>query len=179
MEGWGVGRGPALQHSNTPVSGAVRSMRHPSLTPLSHDHHHGLALALRCRKQALGQIKPMGAVGLRERAKEFLSFYASNLVAHFRAEEEVLFPLLGHAAPESSEVIDELLSDHEQIRQAAAQLENGTGLAKLLFDLGDLLERHIRKEERELFPLFDQHVKVAEAVAIGQELKKVLEGRTD
>ncbi|TMA97327.1 MAG: hemerythrin domain-containing protein [Deltaproteobacteria bacterium] len=162
------------QHSNTPVSRRFRLMRHPSLTPLSHDHHHGLALALRCRKQALGQIKPMGAAGLRERAKEFLSFYASNLVAHFRAEEEVLFPLLGNAAPGSSRVIDELLSEHEQIRQAATQLENGTGLAKLIFDLGDLLERHIRKEERELFPLFEQHVKAAEAVAIGQELKKVL-----
>ena len=45
-------------------------MRHPSLLLLSHDHHHGLALALRCRKQGLGQIKPMGAEGLRERAKE-------------------------------------------------------------------------------------------------------------
>jgi iron-sulfur cluster repair protein YtfE (RIC family) len=150
-------------------------MRHPSLIPLSHDHHHGLALSLRCRKQALGQIKPTGTAGLRERAKEFLSFYATNLVAHFRAEEEVLFPLLGHAAPASSRIIDELLSDHEQIRQGVAQLENGTDLAKLLFDLGDLLERHIRKEERELFPLFEQHVKAAEAVAIGQELKKVLE----
>lgn len=38
-------------------------MRHPSLVRLSHDHHHGLALALRCRKQALGQIRPMGVRG--------------------------------------------------------------------------------------------------------------------
>jgi len=149
-----------------------------SLIPLSHDHHHGLALALRCRKQALGQIKPMGAAGLRERANEFLSFYASNLVAHFRAEEEVLFPLVGSAAPGSSAVINELVRDHEQIRQAVAQLEVGTGLAKVIFDLGDLLERHIRKEERELFPLFDQHVKTAEAEAVGREIKKILETRS-
>src|SRR5882724_4225271 len=149
-------------------------MRHASLVPLSQDHHHGLALALRCRKQSLGQIKPMGAEGLRERAKEFLAFYASNLVPHFRAEEEVLFPLLGSAVPESGEMIEELVRDHAQIRAAIPQLEGGTGLAKLIFDLGDLLERHIRKEERELFPLFVQHVKAAEAVAIGQELKKVL-----
>jgi iron-sulfur cluster repair protein YtfE (RIC family) len=153
-------------------------MHHPSLLPLSHDHHHGLALALRCRKQGLGQIKPMGAEGLRDRAKEFLSFYTSNLVAHFRAEEEVLFPLLGSAVPGSSTVINELVRDHEQIRQAVAQLENGTGLAKLIFDLGDLLERHIRKEERELFPLFGQHVKAAEAEAAGRELKKVLEAQS-
>src|SRR6266508_1498021 len=119
-----------MERTDTPLFQYCFSMRHPSLILLSHDHHHGLALALRCHKQGLGQIKPMGTAGLRERAKEFLSFYASNLVAHFRAEEEVLFPLLGNAAPGSSRVIDELLSDHEQIRRAAAQLENGTGLAK-------------------------------------------------
>ena len=72
-------------------------MRHPSLIPLSHDHHHGLALALRCRKQALGQIKPMGLVGLKERAKEFHDFFTGNLVQHFRAEEEVLFPVLARS----------------------------------------------------------------------------------
>jgi hemerythrin-like domain-containing protein len=149
-------------------------MRHPSLIPLSQDHHHGLALALRCRKQALGQIKPMGAEGLRERAKEFVAFYGAQLVPHFRAEEEVLFPLLRSVVAGSEEMIDELVRDHGQIRQAIPQLEGGTGLAKLIFDLGDLLERHIRKEERELFPLFEQHVEGWQAEAVGEEIKKIL-----
>ena len=165
-----------FQYSNIPLLQGF-SMHHPSLIPLSHGHHHGLALALRCRKQALGQIKPMGAAGLRERAREFLSFYTGNLFAHFRAEEEVLFPLIDSAAPGSSAIIDELVRDHEQIRKAVAQLESGNGLAKLIFDLGDLLERHIRKEERELFPLFDQHVKTAEAEAAGHEIKRILEAQ--
>ena len=150
-------------------------MRHASLVPLSQDHHHGLALALRCRKQSLGQIKPMGAEGLRERAKEFLTFYVSNLVPHFRAEEEVLFPLLSSTVPGSKEMIDELVRDHAQIRAAIPQLEAGTGLAKLIFDLGDLLERHIRKEERELFPLFEQHVKGAKVETAGVEIKRILQ----
>jgi hemerythrin-like domain-containing protein len=150
-------------------------MRHASLIPLSQDHHHGLALALRCRKQALGQIKPLGAEGLRERAKEFLAFYASNLVPHFRAEEEVLFPLVRSAVPESGEMIDELARHHAQMRQAIPQLESRTGLAKLIFDLGDLLERHIRKEERELFPLFEQHVERQKAETAGVEIRKILE----
>src|ERR671919_952174 len=104
------------QRSNTPILQypvPFRPMRHPSLISLSHDHHHGLALALRCRKQALGQIKPIGAAGLRESAGEFLSFYTGHLSAHFRAEEEVLFPLIGSAAPGSSGIINELVRDHE------------------------------------------------------------------
>lgn len=150
-------------------------MRHPSLISLSHDHHHGLALALRCRKQALGQLKPMGAAGLRERADEFLKFYRSHLVRHFRAEEEVLFPSLKSSVPQSAALIAVLLRDHEQIRRAIPQLEAAAGLAKLIFDLGDLLETHIRKEERELFPLFERNIEPTPADTIGAELKKIIE----
>jgi hemerythrin-like domain-containing protein len=44
----------------------------------------------------------------------------------------------------------------------------------LIFDLADLLERHIRKEERELFPLFEAQFDDAAAERIGVELKKML-----
>lgn len=150
-------------------------MRHPSLIALSHDHHHGLALALRCRKQALGQLKPMGAAGLRERATEFIEFYRSNLAAHFRAEEKALFPPMRAALPDIGSLLDELTCEHGALRQGATQLEAGIGLAKLVFDLGDLLERHIRKEERELFPLFEKHAETLNADAVGAALKDILD----
>jgi iron-sulfur cluster repair protein YtfE (RIC family) len=149
-------------------------MRHPSLILLSHDHHHGLALALRCRKQSLGQSKPTGAAGLRLRAEEFREFFNKQLIPHFRAEEEVLFPLMRVAVPQSAVLLDDLLRDHETFRQAVQKLAPGTGLSKVIFDLGDLLERHIRREERELFPLFEQHVESAKAEAAGAEISKIL-----
>jgi iron-sulfur cluster repair protein YtfE (RIC family) len=149
-------------------------MRHPSLVLLSHDHHHGLALALRCRKQGLGQIKPMGGEGLRERATEVLEFYQANLVAHFKAEEEFLFPLMREQVAGCAELLDQLIKDHDQLRRAVPLLESGTGLAKLIFDLGDLLERHIRAEERELFPLFEAHMNAVLAEQVGAKLKEML-----
>jgi len=152
-------------------------MRHPSLIPLSHDHHHGLALALRCRKQALGQLKPMGLKGLKERAQELRDFFANNLVRHFRAEEEALFPKLRQLVPESAALLDQLARDHRQIRDAISQLDGEIALGKLVFDLGDLLERHIRKEERELFPLFEQHIGETGAETVRDEIKKILEAR--
>jgi hemerythrin-like domain-containing protein len=152
-------------------------MRHPSLTPLSHDHHHALALALRCRKQALGQLKPLGLQGLRERADEVRSFYARDLISHFRAEEEVLFPLVQSLVPESRPLIDQLLHEHQLIRSAIPELERAVGLGKAMFDLGDLLERHIRKEERELFPLFEKHVESKDAEAAGEGIKEILQSR--
>ncbi len=117
----------------------------------------------------------MGVAGLRERAKEIVDFYRISLTAHFRAEEEILFPLLRTAVPGSAALLDELLGQHEQLRQAVRQLEAGSGLAKLIFDLGDLLERHIRKEERELFPTFEAHIDAPQAELIGVELKKILD----
>jgi hemerythrin-like domain-containing protein len=152
-------------------------MRHPSLIPLSHDHHHGLALALRCRKQALGQLKPLGTAGLRARADEFRKFFSTHLVPHFRAEEEVLFPLLKSVSAESGALVERLLKEHAQIKAVIPQLESNIGLGKLLFDAGDLLERHIRSEERELFPLFEHPVGAQEAEAAGEKIKKILGAR--
>jgi iron-sulfur cluster repair protein YtfE (RIC family) len=149
-------------------------MRHPCLVPLSHDHHHGLALALRCRKQALGRLKPMGAEGLRQRAEEFRDFFSKELIPHFRAEEEVLFPQMRAHLPVSAAMIADLLDDHETIRQAIPQLEKESGLGKLLFDLGDLLERHIRKEERELFPLLEQHAGELDVDSLADEICRTL-----
>jgi hemerythrin-like domain-containing protein len=36
------------------------------------------------------------------------------------------------------------------------------------------LERHIRKEERELFPLFEKHAESRQAEAVGEAIKKIL-----
>jgi len=151
--------------------------RHPSLIALSHDHHHGLALALRCRKQALGQMKPLGMQGLKERTNEVGDFVSKKLEPHFKAEEEVLFPLMRSCIPEGDSLIENLSEEHRQIRGMAESLEDGATLSKALFDLGDLLERHIRREERELFPLFEKHVKEIEAERVKGEIERILEAR--
>jgi len=149
-------------------------MRHPSLIPLSHDHHHGLALALRCRKQSLGQIKPMGVEGLRERSAEVIHFFSGDLTAHFRAEEDIVFPLLGSALPESLPIVEQLLKEHKQIAGMVRQLERNQRLSQILFDFGDLLERHIRWEERELFPLYEKHIPAQDAELVGEKIRSIL-----
>jgi len=151
--------------------------RHPSLMPLSHDHHHGLALALRCRKQALGQIKPMGIQGLRERADEVRGFFSKNLESHFQAEEKILFPMMSSCVSESQPLIQRLIDEHGKIRAAVRKLRGDAGAAKILFDFGDLLEGHIRREERELFPLFERCVTLEDAGRVKSEIEKVLEAR--
>jgi hemerythrin-like domain-containing protein len=77
--------------------------------------------------------------------------------------------------PDSEQLIADLVRDHETVRLAVAKLQTLTGLGKMIFDLGDLLERHIRREERELFPLFEQHAAVIGADEVGERLENFLE----
>ena len=80
------------------------------------------------------------------------------------------------AVPQSAPLLDELMRDHEAFRQAKQNVVAGTALSKLIFDIGDLLERHIRKEERELFPLFERYVDSETARKLGEDIKRTLTG---
>jgi hemerythrin-like domain-containing protein len=72
-------------------------------------------------------------------------------------------------------LVESLLEEHGRLREAAARLEHNFDLSKTLFDAGDLLERHIRCEERELFPLFEKHVSESQAERIKREIAAILE----
>ena len=148
--------------------------RHPSLIPLSHDHHHALALAIRCRKQALGQLNPGNPKAMKALAEEVKKFFLQNLDPHFEAEEKVLFPLIHLHSRDTEPLIAELLREHERIRKTVTALENEFELSKTLFDLGDLLDRHIRQEERTLFPIFEQVVPTNKAEKAGIDIKNIL-----
>ncbi len=138
--------------------------RHASLMPLSHDHHHALALAIRCRKQGLGQLNPGDPKAMKVLAEEVKKFFLQNLKPHFEAEEKVLFPLIHIHSNDTETLISALLSEHERIRKTVTALENEFELSKTLFDLGDLLDLIFSQEERALFPIFEQVVPAYKAV---------------
>ncbi|MFQ5917281.1 MAG: hemerythrin domain-containing protein [Candidatus Binatia bacterium] len=151
--------------------------RHPTLIPLCQDHHYGLALAIRCRKQALGQLNPGNTRGIKERAEEVKDFFLKKLRPHFEAEEVVLFPLIGSQSSDAKRMVTDLFHEHEQIRRETIRLRQEPESSKTLFDLGDLLERHIRREERELFPLFEQLVPPAKAEQAKIKIERILDIR--
>ena len=100
--------------------------RHPSLVALSHDHQRALVQARQLR---------------RGEAAGFAEFFALELVRHFREEEEIVFPLLARVGVEPPELLQALL-EHQRIRGRADRPDA---------PLGELLERHVRLEERVLF----------------------------
>jgi quercetin dioxygenase-like cupin family protein len=134
--------------------------RHHALVPLSHDHHHSLVEARRLRRAADGP-------GADSAARAFLRFFRAESVRHFREEEELLFPLVAGLS-EAREPVVRALLEHQRLHALAAELEpearDGRPAPEIMRELGELVDVHVRYEERELFPLIER---LASDVALG------------
>jgi len=143
--------------------------RHAALIPLSHDHQHGLAAALRLKRSAraweLDRDRSRADEVLRVAAREFLDFAWRELEAHFDDEEHALLPLL--AGYDMDAGIARLLTEHASLRRAIRELESqlrraagdSAAIEKVhtsALTVATLLHDHIRWEERELFELAQQ-----------------------
>ena len=117
-------------------------LRDPSLIPLSHQHHNGLALCVMTRRSLTADSTQANVAKLALRATDR---YELELANHFEIEEQVLFPACG-AMP----LIALLVAEHRAMEGLIAQLRTApTG--ELLERFCTLLSAHIRREENELF----------------------------
>lgn len=120
--------------------------RSPELTPLSRDHHVALDHALRLRRA--------GEDDLAEVVSGFLAFLVGPGREHFAQEEELLAPAVPSAR---AGLARRMLAEHREILARAERLGEDPCVAEA-HALGELLTRHVRFEERELFPLLEDQV---------------------
>ena len=134
--------------------------RSPELTRLSHDHHQALFVA-----QRLKRAKDASPAGV------FLDFMASHGERHFYQEESILLPAWFAASPDADAAMAErVAAEHLALRTHAEQLRNATPPVEELQRLGEALERHVRFEERELFPRIESDLDSASLSALGARL---------
>lgn len=130
-----------------PVPGRARR-RSEALAPLSREHHHALAHALELKR-----VHAATADGAWER---FLSFWDTEGSEHFTEEECLLLPAYARVAGPSHAAIVRTLLEHLLIRAKISEIcEQAQPPASELRLLGGWLERHVRLEERILFPLIE------------------------
>lgn len=144
--------------------------RNKSLIPLSHDHHHALKLAQMLRKNAprLESIPESP----EEKAMLAREFYESDLVKHFASEEKILYPFVRGRDTFVDRLFTEIIEEHKQIKDLVENLLAGKAVLEDDLDtLGTLLERHIRKEERELFPRIQEVFSEAELSELNGKIK--------
>ena len=130
--------------------------RAPELRDLSDHHHQGLIQARRLRRAATA----VEGTSLEETSEAFLKFWQEGTTAHFREEEEVLLPILARYGGEiASGPVVEMLGQHGRIRglvmELSDEVRNGVVRPETLKGIGELLETHIRLEEREVFPMIE------------------------
>jgi hemerythrin-like domain-containing protein len=134
--------------------------RSEALRALSHEHHQGLFVAL--------QLKRARQETASEARRAFLDFFEREGARHFRAEEEWLLPAYArHSAVDRPEIA-RVLTEHVELRRRGQDLEsNADPDPAALRELGELLENHIRFEERVLFPMIEEVLPVDELERLG------------
>lgn len=144
--------------------------RHPSLQPLSREHHR----ALLCWRELDRQLSiPQGAA-LPSAAAALQHYWISRSSNHMAEEEQILLDLL------SRDLRSQLLAEHDTLRSLFCSVDDqlDSGGPVPLDDLASLaaaLRAHIRWEERVLFPHMQSHVSTDELRFIGDGLR----GRKD
>jgi len=134
--------------------------------PLSHDHHHALILAQAIKKNAAKS--GLGAKSLEEKVKAAIDAYNTELIPHFSHEEVLLFPIALGKNKELDKMIEIIMEEHDKIRLAVESLREGN-VEDNLDALGRLLEKHVRTEERILFPKIEE--------VVGAEELNILDGQ--
>jgi hemerythrin-like domain-containing protein len=145
--------------------------RHKALYNLSHEHKYALVLALKLKYPR----KPLSSI-LEEEvpilSKELTDVFENVLRKHFANEETCLVPGF-----EQNELMKQMLEEHVKLvglfRKIADNPEKWD--LKTLRDklnlFGELLELHIRFEERELFPMIEESLTEDELMELGGKLE--------
>lgn len=136
--------------------------RHPALIPLSQDHHFGLLLSWKIRQGIQKGID-------YRRIKAYLRYFMlKHLEVHFHVEEETLFTYLA----KNDLLRKEAESQHESLRALFQQIDRGQEvLEEDLTRFADDLEKHIRFEERKLFPYIQVELPEKELREFQQKLE--------
>ena len=128
--------------------------RHESLAPLSREHHTALILAQLLKKGA-PVYKGLPTLP-KDKARFAEKMFANILQQHFTKEETLLEIVKGYHE-EIKKLALEITQEHAQLTVGFNSLDSTIDLEEKMDVLGKALDRHIRKEERVLFPLIQQY----------------------
>jgi iron-sulfur cluster repair protein YtfE (RIC family) len=135
--------------------------RNENIIPLSKDHHTTL---LFCWKLTQGiRLKSDPEV-----MKKYVNyFWKDHMEPHFREEEEILF------SPLVDEMVQKAIAEHHQIKDMVDRVlkTKDEAVYNELAALSEIVDAHVRYEERQLFPHLEQALNEEQLSKIGDALK--------
>ena len=132
--------------------------RSKELAPLSREHHDGLLFVWKI-KQGLAN-----GTSIETLCNYTRWFWSNHLMPHFRNEEKVLIRFL----PAENVLVQQMLKEHEKIRDLVFSLDKEPDPNSLQM-LANLINDHIRFEERQLFAYAEENLTPEQLVEIYKE----------
>jgi hemerythrin-like domain-containing protein len=134
--------------------------RSAALQPLSREHHDGLLFVWKIR-QGLKNGTPI------ERLADYAGWYwIHHIRPHFFQEEKILLPLM-----DDQLLADRMKNEHDTIREMMIELDRDPQRSELT-GLADLVEKHIRFEEREFFQVLEEKLDAEQFKYVQEQVEK-------
>jgi hemerythrin-like domain-containing protein len=135
--------------------------RNPHIVKLSKDHHFTLLFCWKIRNGLKFEAEP-------SRIKMYIQyFWKYHMQPHFREEETILF------APVKDEAVKKALKEHADIAQQINNLNANEHISPgELLTLADMVDNHVRYEERELFPHMEKVLSEEQLESIGKQIEE-------
>lgn len=131
------------------------------LQPLSREHHDGLLFVWKIRQGLEKRIS-------LENLKEYAGWYwRHHIKPHFFQEEKILIPYM----PVDHHLALQLKREHEYIRELILSIDREPDKYDFI-SLANLLESHIRFEERELFNYLEELLTAQQLEEVFEKLEK-------
>lgn len=140
----------------------IKSIKRSSqLQPLSREHHDGLLFVWKIRQ---GLDKGTSIDTLR---KYTGWYWLHHIKPHFFQEEKVLLPFI----PATHPLVVRLKEEHDYIRELILTIDKEAEVNDFIH-LSNLIETHIRFEEREVFQYLEEHLSGLQLTEIYDLLEK-------
>lgn len=134
--------------------------RSQELVVLSQEHHHALVFCMRLKKAHQTE-----GITLQLFVNDF---WSNELAPHFKNEEKWLLPEL-----EDNEIKKQFIAEHQQIRTLVQRIKNSTeDYVAIALQLAEILNNHVRFEERKMFPYLETKITAHQFALIGKALSK-------
>ena len=102
----------------------------------------------------------------------FEAFWRGHGIAHFEIEERLILPALPAGDADWSAGVERVQREHAAVRRQAGELlaPGGRTQVDLARALGELLNDHVRFEERELFVLLEERLEPGDLGDLGRRV---------
>jgi len=136
--------------------------RDENILKLSKEHHFSLLFCWKIKQGLNGEI-PTG------RIIKYVQYFSTHfLIPHFREEELFLFSAL------KDEKVDKAIEQHKKINNVIAEVlsDDEVKSKKALQKIAELVDDHVRYEERDLFPHIESKLSSEQLTSIGKKLNE-------